>query len=129
MIYLVPRNWMIPRTQEQIDRDYALTQREVHNKKNYKIKNHCFLCLIWFKNNWVHYWIYGNACVACCGRITRICSPSKQKNQSRLTSEEASFLLAERKIWVLKNHLNRPPSRRPKRFIFFHSPMEEIDRA
>lgn len=128
--YIVSRSVHYSRTKEQLERDYFLTKKEIRTKKNYtkKIKNRCFLCFIWFRNSWVHYYIYGNACVTCCGRITRATAP-KQDNQTRLTSEESLFLLAVRKKWVLENSLHLPPFRRPKKLVCEHSPKEDIDRV
>ena len=112
---------------EQLAREREMLDEELEDKKLYlkKIENKCYICLIWFKNNWTHYSTYGNFCVVCSGRIIRVLFNSKQRTKTALTREESSILIAARKNFVLEHQLDLPPSKRRKKNRYVLPPRED----
>jgi hypothetical protein len=104
----------VRKSRKQKIADWYALQKELTDYNLYKdkIKNNCFICGLWYRNNWELYQVFGNCCPVCSGRIVSVLYCNKQRTKTPLTREEASKLLAARRSWILDNHLDLPPSKR-----------------
>lgn len=112
---------------EQLASEHEMLNEELEDYKSYRkqIKNRCFICTLWFKNDWGHYMTFGNSCVVCSGRIIRVRFNSKQRTKTELTKEEATNLLAVRKNYISEHQLDLPPWKRRKKNRYALPPRED----
>lgn len=118
LFVVTKRKSFVRKPREQQQREWEALQEELNDYSLYKrkIKNNCFICGVWYKNNWALYQVYGNCCPVCSGRVVSVLYCYKQRTKSPLTREESNLLLTARRRWILNNGLDLPPSER-KEFL------------
>jgi len=84
--------------------NYDYTMEELADKSLYTIKNRCFLCEIKINNNWGYFTQYGNCCVVCSERVSKVSSKYKG-NQEKI--REALLELEERRRLVKSGKLKK----------------------
>lgn len=78
--------------------DYDYTMEELADESAYTIKNRCFLCDILIDNNWEYFTSYGNCCIVCSIRVSKVSLKFKgdlEKQEEALKELEARRLLVK----------------------------------
>lgn len=90
------------RNREKTDYDYLM--EELNDARKYTIKNICFLCRIKIKNSFKYFQMYGNCCVVCSARVSKVSSKFKFRPDKRA---EALEELEDRRRLVRKGILKK----------------------
>jgi hypothetical protein len=84
--------------------NYDYTMEELADESLYTIKNRCFLCEIRIENNWNYFTHYGNCCMVCSIRVSKIASKYKSDKEKQ---REALLELEERRRLVKSGKLKK----------------------